>query len=362
MRTDKKDAWSILDTLPVGVCIIDERLTVRFWNTCLEIWTGRSRTDITGHSLHTYYPHLADFPYTSRIDSLFHGGPPCFFSSQLHQSIIPSIRPDGNPRVHTTTIMPYTSSPGDLKMAIIILEDVTDLVLQIKTVRSLQQKTKAAQDALSRANKKLNLLSSITRHDLLNQVMGIKGYTDLLIEEVDQDTEMSRYIHKVSDIADVIQKEITFTKDYQDMGINNPVWHTVSATVEKVALLFTDFGLEVSVRTGSLEIFADPLLEKVFYNLIDNSVRHGGSVNRITVSFEETGEEGHLIYEDDGWGIPQDIKSRIFERGYGKNTGLGLFLIREVLDITGLTITENGTPGQGARFEILLPKGTYRNG
>jgi signal transduction histidine kinase len=247
-------------------------------------------------------------------------------------------------------------------MAIIILEDVTDLVLQIKTVRSLQQKTKAAQDALSRANKKLNLLSSITRHDLLNQVMGIKGYTDLLIEEVDPDTEMSRYIHKVSDIADVIQKEITFTKDYQDMGINNPLWHTVSATVEKVALLFTDFGLEVSVRTGSLEIFADPLLEKVFYNLIDNSVRHGGSVNRITVSFEETGEEGHLIYEDDGWGIPQDIKSRIFERGYGKNTGLGLFLIREVLDITGLTITENGTPGQGARFEILLPKGTYRSG
>jgi signal transduction histidine kinase len=359
---DRKDTWNILDALPVGVCIIDERLTVRFWNTCLEIWTGRSRTEMTGQSLHTHYPHLAGFPYASRIDALFHGGPPCFFSSQLHQSVIPSTRPDGNPRVHTTTIMPYIESHADLKMAIIILEDVTDLVLQIKTVRSLQHKTKATQDALSRANKKLNLLSSITRHDILNQVMGIKGYTGLLLEEMDQDSEQGRYVHKVWDIADVIQREITFTKDYQDMGINNPLWHVVSTTVEKVVPLFADHEPGVSVTTGQLEIFADPLLEKVFYNLIDNSVRHGGKVTRITISFQERDEEGHLVYEDNGCGIPDEVKPLIFQRGYGTNTGLGLFLIREVLDITGLTITENGTPGQGARFEILLPKGTYRNG
>jgi signal transduction histidine kinase len=51
---------------------------------------------------------------------------------------------------------------------------------------------------------------------------------------------------------------------------------------------------------------------------------------------------------------------RIFERGYGKNTGLGLFLSREILAITGITITENGVPGKGARFEITVPKGAYR--
>jgi signal transduction histidine kinase len=54
------------------------------------------------------------------------------------------------------------------------------------------------------------------------------------------------------------------------------------------------------------------------------------------------------------------VKEKIFERGFGKNTGLGLFLAREILVITGITITENGTPGKGARFEITVPKGMWR--
>ncbi len=64
--------------------------------------------------------------------------------------------------------------------------------------------------------------------------------------------------------------------------------------------------------------------------------------------------------EDDGEGVPADEKEKIFERGFGKNTGLGLFISREILDITGITIRETGVPGKGARFEMAVPKGTYR--
>ncbi len=60
------------------------------------------------------------------------------------------------------------------------------------------------------------------------------------------------------------------------------------------------------------------------------------------------------------FGITVEDKKRLFTRGFGKNTGLGLFLSREILAITGITITENGTPGKGARFEITVPKGMYR--
>ncbi|HNQ30521.1 MAG TPA: sensor histidine kinase, partial [Methanolinea sp.] len=49
-----------------------------------------------------------------------------------------------------------------------------------------------------------------------------------------------------------------------------------------------------------------------------------------------------------------------FEKGYGKGTGLGLFLSREILSITGMTIRETGIPGEGARFEIVVPKGMWR--
>ena len=108
------------------------------------------------------------------------------------------------------------------------------------------------------------------------------------------------------------------------------------------------------------EIFADPLIVKVFYNLVDNAVMYGGKIT--TIRFSALEREGvHIIVcEDDSEGVPAGEKKKIFERGFGKNTGLGLFLSREILSITGTTITETGGPGIGARFEIAVPKGLYR--
>lgn len=67
-----------------------------------------------------------------------------------------------------------------------------------------------------------------------------------------------------------------------------------------------------------------------------------------------------IIWEDDGVGIRDEEKEKIFERGYGKNTGLGLFFIREILGITGITISENGVYGDGARLVIRVPERGWR--
>jgi signal transduction histidine kinase len=111
---------------------------------------------------------------------------------------------------------------------------------------------------------------------------------------------------------------------------------------------------------AGMEVLADPLIIKVFYNLIDNAIRHGGKITTIRFSIQESGDEHPIICEDDGDGVPADEKERIFERRYGKNTGLGLFLAREILRITGMTIRETGEPGKGARFEMTVPNGAYR--
>lgn len=109
-----------------------------------------------------------------------------------------------------------------------------------------------------------------------------------------------------------------------------------------------------------LEIFADPLLERVFYNLLDNTIRHSKRATFISLSCQERPKGLAILWEDDGTGIPDTEKEEIFERGFGKNTGLGLFLVREILAITGISIRETGTAGQGAKFEIIVPAGTYR--
>jgi signal transduction histidine kinase len=93
---------------------------------------------------------------------------------------------------------------------------------------------------------------------------------------------------------------------------------------------------------------------------MDNAVRYGGKITTIQFAALKSGNDHLIVCEDDGEGIPAEEKEMIFERGYGKNTGLGLALSREILDITGITIKEIGEPGKGARFEMTVPKGAYR--
>ena len=121
-------------------------------------------------------------------------------------------------------------------------------------------------------------------------------------------------------------------------------------------------GAEVVNGLSDLVVYADPMLPKVLRNLADNSVKHGKGTKKISYSYLELPDGLVITVEDDGGGIPMGQKERLFDRVRGKSgrVGYGLYLSRAILDITGITIKETGTPGVGARFEILVPKGKYR--
>jgi PAS domain S-box-containing protein len=218
---------------------------------------------------------------------------------------------------------------------------------------------KKAEQAIRLANTKLNLLSSITRHDILNSVTVLLGNLEFAREEATPATE--EYIDKALASAKTIQRQIEFTRDYQNVGITEPKWYTVSDLVDRAAAQISLKTIAVGKKLPKVECYADPLIERVFYNLIENAIRHGGSrISRISFSCRE--EEGGiaLLCEDDGSGVPKDKKNAIFVRGYYTNTGFGLFLSREILSITQMTISEEGIYGEGARFAIHIPKGSYR--
>ncbi len=109
-----------------------------------------------------------------------------------------------------------------------------------------------------------------------------------------------------------------------------------------------------------VEVLADALLPKVLYNLAENALRHGQKLTVIEATSEERGAGLAIVIQDDGIGVPDAEKELIFERGFGKNTGLGLYLAREILSITGMTVKECGREGHGARFEIMVPEGWHR--
>ncbi|MCX6690652.1 MAG: PAS domain-containing sensor histidine kinase [Methanoregula sp.] len=220
---------------------------------------------------------------------------------------------------------------------------------------------KRMEEALRQANKQLNLLSSITRHDILNQLMALKGYLYLSKEMIDNPTTLTGYIQKEEQAADAIENQIKFTRDYQELGVAAPEWQNVNSSIEKALLGLPMRAVRVEVDPKNPYVFADRLFEKVFYNLIDNALRYGGAdMKTIRVSSQESDSSLTILCEDDGVGITAEDKKRLFTKGFGKNTGLGLFLSREILAITSIKITETGVPGKGARFEITVPKGMYR--
>ncbi len=218
---------------------------------------------------------------------------------------------------------------------------------------------KRAEDALALACQKMNLLSSITRHDILNQLTVLSGYL-ALSEEFASDEKLLGFIKKEATATERINQQITFTKHYQDIGVQAPQWQNVHDTITAAATLLDLSSVTVQIPSSNIEIYADPLLGKVFYNLLENAVRHGHATSVVQFSFQETGDTLMIVCEDNGGGIDKETKKHLFKRGYGKNTGFGLFLIREILSITGITIDENGEHGKGARFEITVPNGTYR--
>jgi signal transduction histidine kinase len=213
--------------------------------------------------------------------------------------------------------------------------------------------------ALRQANKKLNILSGITRHDILNQITSMNLSLELFEAEAEDAGERQRFFRAAGMIMANLERIITFTRDYEDLGMNEPEWQDVGAVINREAEAFADV-ITVTNEVRDCAVYADRMLGKVFANLIGNSVMHGGTVHAVTVSFEERGNGGCIIVADDGVGIPADMEDQIFSKGVGKNTGFGLFLSREILDLTEMRIQETGEPGKGARFEIWVPEGKYR--
>jgi len=243
-------------------------------------------------------------------------------------------------------------------------EELTESVEELQqanTKLSLENVERSrVEKALADANRKLNLMTSITRHDINNQTLALQAYIDFA-ENATTDPTVLQYLRKVRLAANTIQKQISFTKEYEDIGIHAPVWQDLRTRTEPLRAFLKGTDITIKTRDLDFEVYADPLLSKVFENLIDNSFRHGKHVQHITIS-TVPGEHGDRIlrYEDDGEGVSEEDKKKIFQKGFGKNTGLGLFLSREILEITGITIRETGIPEKGALFEMHIPAEGYR--
>jgi len=246
------------------------------------------------------------------------------------------------------------------------IEDISGRVYEVTAIRPGGEEyinlyvteitgRREAEHAMQEAHEKINLLTSITRHDVANLVTVLRGWAELAMKST-HDPDISSLLAKIDQAGAAIARHVEFTRTYQEIGMHAPEWFLLDALAERLK----PDGVSLSGTCRTVAIFADPMLEKVFQNLFDNALRHGEWVTAITIRCTEGPGGLTVLFEDNGTGIRPEHKEKIFERGFGENTGMGLFLSREILEITGITIAETGTSGEGARFELHVPCGKYR--
>lgn len=235
---------------------------------------------------------------------------------------------------------------GLQKARLIILNDVNDMANFRNDLLVIQDKMK--------------ILSSITNHDIMNQLTVIMGYGELLQNSIHADDFHRKQLSAILKASRSICLQLEFMRDYQNVGKNRPDWFLLSKLIEKAHEQTDIAGLNLECQTEDREIFADPMVEKVFLNLIGNTLQHSSSAGSIYLKTDMENDNLVIIFEDDGIGIPTADKEKIFDQDFGRGSGMGLFLSRSILAITGIEIAENGIEGQGARFEIRIPKDMHR--
>jgi len=312
--------------------------TITDWNNGAEHLYGYTAQEIIGKSVNLLLPPGSPGEFTTMLEKVRRGD-----SIERHET--EQLTKDRREIYVSMSISPIINDRGEIIGASTIAHDITE--------------RKMAEKALEKTTKKLQLLNSITRHDMLNKITALLGYLELS-RDIIKDPLLIEYNQKELIVIKEIQKQIEFTRSYQEIGIKLPVWQNVHRSILTAASQLNTGSIAIEPFEKTVEIYADPLLEKVFYNLIDNSVRYGEHLTRIRCTHQENEHGLILVYEDNGVGIPLEDKPKIFIKGFGKNTGLGLFLAEEILAITAIMITENGEPGKGSRFEIRVPKGKYR--
>jgi len=248
-------------------------------------------------------------------------------------------------RILQTKMIPILDDAGNPRYLMGIAEDITEF--------------KRTEGSLNLARHKLALLNAVTFQDIQTAAFTLSAYHELMKTFV-TDERGRMFLEKQESMNQKILDSLNFAKHYQDMGMQNPRWQDVRE-VFLYAISHLDFlHIRHTCHVDGLQVYADPLLERAIFHLMQNVTRHSGNATEVSVSYIERSEGLTLMIEDNGIGIPAGEKHMIFDRGYGKNAGLGLFLVREVLSITGIGIRETGEPGKGARFEIAVPKNAYR--
>jgi len=333
-RLDDEEIFhrDLIDQMPVGIFLKKtDTGTYVFWNRASEEIFERPAKDVIGmRDEEIFSPFMAEQIHKEDEDAL---------ASRVEIKYKKITSKTRGERVIHMIIVPIYDSKRSVRYMLGIAEDVTDEVVTIKR----------------------DLIFSITRSDILDQLAVIMTSLERAQLKATHE-EMQTFFDKTIGSVESIKNQIAYERALQNPGVIAPRWQSVNQAFAEAIQMLPENRVDITTSVGDVEIFADPLLPRIFFSLLSLSLRQDGpTFSAIRMTKHQSRNSLVLVYEDNSRGIPAGEKERIFEFGYGRDDMVSLFLIRELLGFTGITIAETGGEGEGIRFEIVVPKGRYRN-
>ncbi|MGD6934348.1 MAG: PAS domain S-box protein [Candidatus Bathyarchaeia archaeon] len=210
--------------------------------------------------------------------------------------------------------------------------------------------------------KKLTVVDGFVRHDIRNKLAVITSTLYLSKKYANSSQHMLNQIDHIKQATDNIERILEFAQTYEAVGSQGLSWRSIDKAIEDAKILVPNItSIEINTENVDFEVLADSALVEIFHNLMDNSMKYAKNLSKIRI-FNQTNQNGNaeIVYEDNGGGIDVEIKPRLFQKGAGKGTGLGLYLIQRICEIYGWQVSENGEIGKGVRFMIEIPQERIR--
>ena len=350
MRQSEQKLHDLIEFLPDATFAIDQNGTVIAWNRAIEEMTGIPKMKMIGKGGYAYSAPFYGETRPILIDCAMHP------EMELNTGY-PAIGRIGD-IIEAEVIAPalYDGKGAHLKIAATPFYDAGNAIVgAVESIRDITEEVRT-RSALQNSNRQLTALSGIIRHGLAERLEEV--YRHLTIGSIQFDDPATlTFLEEIEKAADGIRRQIVISRDFREIGSRPPAWMPVQETIAGVLHQIDTGGITVHAWTERLDIFADPHLPAAFTHLIENAREAGAGALIVTYQIRDGGLK--LIFEDNGPGIPDDTKETLFSEG-SKRSGLGLFLTREILAITGITIHEEGEEGTGARFVMVVPPEGYR--
>jgi PAS domain S-box-containing protein len=343
----------LLDSVGQAIIAIDKERIIRYWNNEAKTLYGWSEDEAIGRNIDELLTEFSAEEGSEIYERLAAGES---WSSEIQVK-----RRDGIVVSVIVNRYPIITDESELIGSISIYTDVTEQKWMENELASYVDALAESSEKIKDLNDKLRIVGSLTRHDVRNKLSALNGLIYLLRDSKDNKEEFLEDLAEMEKVSNQLANILEFQRTFEQVGSEELTFVDVGKFFSEAVGLVSDFkSVTVDFKCEGLEVLADSLLRQLLYNLLDNTLKYGGKVTSIKLYYRKEKDELQLIYEDNGEGIGQKEREHLFERGFGKGTGIGLYMIRRIAEDYGWQLVENGEKGVCARFLMKIPGKNYR--